>query len=80
MGEIAGIWKGTMLVASAYLSYPLFIINKFAFCKLTNRPFVWLSTYTADLMALGCFVYAFGWHVLWLNEENSGLGLETNPS
>ena len=67
-------------MASAYLSYPFLIINKFVFCKLTQRPFIWLPTYTADLITLGCFCYTFGWHVLWLNEENPGLWLEQKPS
>ena len=57
------------------------IINKYAFCKLTERPFVWLPTYTADLLTLGSFTYTFGWHVLWMNSKNAGLGLDgPNPS
>ena len=69
-----------MLMAAAYLAYPLLIINKYVFCKLTNRPFIWLNTYTADLLTLACYLYAFSWHVVWMNVENSGLGLEENPS
>ena len=81
MGNIYELWQGFMwLAASTYLSYPLFIINKYAYCKLSNRPFVWLSTYTLDLLSLSSFLYAFRWHVVWLYEENSGLGLEPDPS
>ena len=47
---------------------------------MTDRPFIWLYTYTADLLTLACFLYAFGWHVLWMSIKNSGLGLEEVPS
>ena len=69
-----------MMIGAAYLANPLIIINKYVFCKLTNRPFIWLNTYTADLLTLACYLYAFSWHVVWMNVENSGLGLEENPS
>ena len=69
-----------MLIASLTLSYPLLIINKYVLCMMTDRPFIWLYTYTADLLTLACFSYAFGWHVKWMSIKNSGLGLEEVPS
>lgn len=65
---------------SIYLTYPFLIINKYVFCKLTNRPFIWLSTYTADLLTLACFIYVFGWNVKFSNVKNSGYGLEQTPT
>ena len=69
-----------MLMAYCYLTYPLLFINKFVLCRLTNRPFIWLSTYTADFIVLCLFLYAFGWHILWLNAKNAGLKLDVDPS
>ena len=65
--NIARLWNGIMLMASCYLTYPFAIINKYVLSKLTDRPFTWLSTYTADLLTLACFLYTFGWHVVWDN-------------
>ena len=69
-----------MLMASCYLSYPFLFINKYVYSKLTKRPFVWLPTYTADVLTLACFIYAFGWHVVFLNEDNPGLWLEKSKN
>ena len=80
MGRVASIWKILFTMCASQLSTPLLIINKYVFCQLTARKFVWLHTYTADLLITLTFIYAFGWHLLWLQEENSGLGLEENPS
>ena len=66
-------------LSCSYLTYPLLIVNKYVFCKLTDRPFVWLATYTADLMLLACFLYVFGWHVVWINEKNDAFGLASDP-
>ena len=69
-----------MNIMGIILSNPLLIVNKYVFCKLTNRKFVWQATYFMDLIMTGCYLYGFGWHILWLKEKNSGLGLDPNPS
>ena len=80
MLTIAKIWKGIMTFFMSLLSHPILIFNKYVFCKLTHRPFVWLTTYTFDLIALGLYLYIFGWHIKWLNVQNEGFGLEAIPS
>ena len=67
------IWKGIMLMASCYMTYPLLMINKYVLARMTNRPFIWLDLYYLDFMIVGFFLYAFGWHVVWLNAINDGL-------
>ena len=80
MTKVAKIWMGLQQINCIILFYPIVIINKFFFCKLTEQPFLWLPVYTADLLTLACFLYNFGWHLLWINVQNSGLGLEEVPS
>ena len=46
-----------------YISFPFAIFNKFVYCKLAKRPFIWLPTYTADLMTMGFFCYPLYYHL-----------------
>ena len=78
--SIANIWKGIVIFAGMYMAFPIQIINKYVFCKLTERPFVWLSTYTFDLITLGLYLYVFGFHIAWLDVKNEGYSLEEVPS
>ena len=80
MTSIANLWKNIMVFSYMYLTFPILILNKYVFCKLTQRPFVWLMTYTSDLMAMSCYLYQFGWHIVWLYEQNEGFGIEAVPS
>lgn len=66
MKEVVNIWMVIQQINCTILFYPIVIINKFVFCKLTEQPFLWLPVYTADLLTLACFLYNFGWHLKFL--------------
>lgn len=58
-----------------YISFPFAIFSKFVYCKLARRPFIWLPTYTADLLTMGFFCYPLYYHLQWVDVKNPGLWL-----
>ena len=56
------LWLMVMVFSSASLSFPFLIINKYVYSKLTHRPFVWLPTYTTDLLSFAFINGTMIWH------------------
>mmetsp|Transcript_20153 Transcript_20153/g.27223 ORF Transcript_20153/g.27223 Transcript_20153/m.27223 type:complete len:505 (-) Transcript_20153:373-1887(-) len=73
-------WQSNMTYMMLYITFPLGIFNKYVYCRLTERPFIWLPTYSADFLIIALLGYSLHYHFAWLDERNPGLHLQAEPS
>ena len=59
---------------------PFSIVNRFAFAWLTEQPFIWVETSMLDLATIVPYLFILVVHIEGMYAENSGLGLQENPS
>ena len=50
-----------------YLCYPLGVLNKYVYCKLTERPFLWLPHYSADYLLIVLLGFILHYHFDWVD-------------
>jgi len=80
LSEIPVYWFTAIYIMMQIFVFPLTLINRWAYAKLTEQKFVWQNVYTIDLIILVFFTFIWDLHLEWLAEKNSGMGLDPNPS
>ena len=78
--SISSDWQWIIYFTMVYVSFPLALFNKFVYTRLTERPFIWLPHYSADILTVVLLYYTLYKHFQWINEENPGLYLQDEPS
>ena len=80
MKQVNVYWSISITFQSYCLLVPMTIINKIAFAKLTQQPFIWTHTMGLDILIFSLFQYIFYHHVKWSYAQNAGMGFEEDPS
>ena len=65
--NISQTWQSIIIYMTMYLCYPLGVLNKYVYCKLTERPFLWLSHYSADYLLIVLLGFILHYHFDWVN-------------
>ena len=80
MKQINVYWSLSAEFQAYCLLVPMTIINKMAFAKLTQQPFIWTHTMGLDIVIFSLYLYIFLHHVKWKQAQNAGMGFEEDPS
>ena len=78
--SMVGLWKWTLKLNSQCLIVPVMLLNKFAYVKLVQKPFVWQKLWTLDLLVMVCHIFLLNWSKEFAATENNFLNLRDEPS
>lgn len=73
-------WFTILYFMSVILFFPITLISKWSFARLTEQKFVWQTVYWIDLILFGLAVYTFKSHFEIAANVNTAFGLTPNPS
>ena len=65
-----------LLTQTWCLTIPVYLINRIAFSKLTEQPFIMLEIYWIDLLTFTTYCIVLSYHFKNKSDDNSAWGLE----